>query len=305
MKSDIIQSILAKNWFMHPRQISAFANFFAGIVTGSISFDEDKKPFAGTIVKPTGEKVKLYFEDDQQDPEAEKPASIFDEFPKGSSLVLPLKGIMLKEDTWWSYGTETIAAYLREAASHENITSIIVDTDSGGGAVDSVSPMVDATLFARQNGTPVISWADLSASAAYYINSPSSIIVASNNISSEFGSIGVMVSFWDFAPYWRKLGLVDHVIYAPESDHKNQPYETALKGDYKLMKSEVLSPLAKKFQSDVRNFRGGKIDITQKGILNGKMYYASEAVKNGLADEIGNFDYAVKRANELAQKINN
>jgi protease-4 len=111
-----------------------------------------------------------------------------------------------------------------------------------------------------------------------------------------------MLSFLDIMPMWEKMGVKRHVIYAPESDYKNLDFENALKGDYELMKTETLSPLAKKFQSDVRKYRSGKVDITQKGILNGRMFYAKDAIKYGLADEIGNLDYAVKRAGQLADK---
>jgi ClpP class serine protease len=51
----------------------------------------------------------------------------------------------------------------------------------------------------------------------------------------------------------------------------------------------------------VRENRAGKIDIKQKGILNGKMFYADDAVRFGLADGIGNFNYALERATQLAK----
>jgi protease-4 len=153
-----------------------------------------------------------------------------------------------------------------------------------------------------QKSKPVVAFSDLAASAAYWTASSADLIIASNDISSEFGSIGVMMSFMDIRPMWEKEGVKFHKIYAPESNYKNLPFEKALEGDYDLIKSEELSPLAKRFQKAVRQNRKGKVDITQKGILNGKMYYARDAVKVGLADEIGNREYAIRRAVELASK---
>jgi protease-4 len=110
------------------------------------------------------------------------------------------------------------------------------------------------------------------------------------------------MSFADVRPMWEARGVKFHTIYAPESDHKNLPWEKALEGKYDLIKDEELSPLAKRFQKAVRENRQGKVDITKKGILNGKMYFANEAIKVGLADELGNREYAIKRAVELAHK---
>jgi protease-4 len=299
--SNFLSSVLSTTWFFKPQQMVAYGMFLKGLMEGTFAyFDESKKePIRAFGISPSGLKLMMYDEDREESDT--KPESMFDNFEEGTILILPLKGVMFKEDTWWSWGTDTISSLLREAADHENILAVILDTDSGGGSVDSISPMIDTITYAKTK-MPVIALADTAASAAYYSIAPSDLIIASNNISAEFGSIGVMVNFWDIAPYWEKMGFKQHTIYAEESDFKNLPFENALKGDYKLMKEEVLSPLARKFQEDVRQYRSGKVNITVEGILNGKMFYANDAIKYGLADEIGNLEYAIKRANELAAK---
>lgn len=295
-----LSKILSTTWYFHPQELVAYGNFLKGLLEGSIIFEETKTPLAIIGSSPTGERIIMQQNNDDKNQD-NAPESIFDQFPEGSVIIIPVKGVMFKEDTWWSWGTETIGALIREAADHKNIKAIIKDVHSGGGAVNAVAPMVDATLYAKTK-KPVISISEMAASAAYYSVAADDLIIASNDISSAFGSIGVMISFWDIAPYWKKLGLKEHTIYANQSKHKNLPFENALKGDYKLIKKLVLDPLAIKFQSDVRKFRKGKVDITQKGILNGKMYYANDAIKYGLADELGNLEYAIKRANDLASK---
>lgn len=291
----LIAKIYRHSWFLDPRQAINMGPFVHDLLAGSITIEEDKPPLAVYAISPTGLKIDL------AGGPAENQESVFDNAPDGSVAFIPVKGTMLKEDTWCSYGTESIGAVMVEASRHKNISAVILEIDSGGGSVDSVPPMVDAIKIAREN-TPVISWADLAASAAYWTASESNLIIASNDISSEFGSIGVMMSFADVRPMWEKEGVKFHTIYAPESNYKNLPFEKALKGDYDLIKKEELSPLARKFQKSVRENRNGKVDITQKGILNGRMYFAQDAVKFGLADEIGNREYAIKRAVELAKK---
>lgn len=293
--SRLLMQITRSTWMIHPRLALEMGPIISQLMAGNLTFDGEKEPIAVEAFTPNGERVPLYAMDENG-----KVNSMYDNAPKGSIAIVPLKGVMLKEDTMCDYGTESIARVVREAAAHPNISAIIFDADSGGGAVDSIAPMLDAINEAKKQ-VPVLGLADLSASANYYILSATDLVIASNDISAEFGSIGVMVSWADVQPYYEKMGVKFHTVYAPESGHKNLPFENALKGDYELLKSEVLSPLARKFQADVRKFRAGKIDITQKGILNGKMYFAKDAMKNGLIDEIGNMDYAIKRASEMAK----
>ncbi|HWK58120.1 MAG TPA: S49 family peptidase [Parapedobacter sp.] len=223
-----------------------------------------------------------------------------DQAPKGSTAIIPLKGTMLKYGTWCSYGTEEVAHAMRSAAVHANINSIVLDTDSGGGSVDSVAPVVQAIEFARGLGIPVVASVDMACSAAYWAASATDRIIADNGISATVGSIGVMMSFWDVKGYYEKLGYKLHTVYAPESDHKNLAFENALKEDYELLKSEELSPLAVDFQNNVKTNRRGKLNLEEPGLLNGKTFYAQKSLAVGLIDEIGTRDRAIQYAQELA-----
>ncbi len=287
--SKFLSNVISMKWMMHPQIAVNYGAFLAGLIDGSILFEEEKPPLNAMVATPDKKIIKLY--DNQEDENGNKSDSIFDNFPKGSILILPLKGVLFKEDTWWSWGTETVSNVLREAADHKNIKAAIIDTDSGGGSVDAIPPMIDQINYSREK-MPVIGLADMAASAAYYSISATDMVIASNDISSEFGSIGVMMSWADLQPYWEKMGVKFHKVYAPESNYKNKAFENALKGNYELLK----------FQNDVRKFRAGKIDITQKGILNGRMFYARDAVKYGLADKLGNLDFAIEQAISMAGK---
>jgi protease-4 len=92
-----------------------------------------------------------------------------------------------------------------------------------------------------------------------------------------------------------------HTVYAPESKDKNLAFEKALKGDYALMQSEILSPLAQQFQNHVKQSRSGKLDEKVPGILSGKMFFAQAALEHGLIDSIGNMQKAISKALELAE----
>lgn len=226
----------------------------------------------------------------------------FTKAPEGSVAVIPLKGDMMKEGTMCSYGTEEIAAVVREAADAKNIVGIRLDIDSGGGAVDAIPPMLDAIAYSQQKGKPVVAACDLCASAAYYVASHCDSIVAVNDISAEFGSIGVMMQFPDYAKYYEQKGIKIHTIYSDLSDYKNAPFEAARKGDYKSIKEEMLNPLARQFQEAVKTHRKDlKQDVD--GILKGRVFYARQALANGLIDEVGTTESATERVRQLSAQM--
>jgi len=223
----------------------------------------------------------------------------FADAPAGSIAVIPLRGSMLKYGTYCSYGTTEIAEMVNEAAESSKITGIVLDIDSGGGSVDAIAPMVQAIRNAQSKGKAVVACCDLCASAAYYVACYCDEIMAANEISSEIGSIGVMMSFMDYAKYYEKEGVTQHTIYSNLSTYKNGPFEAARKGEYDQIKSEELDPLAKKFQEAVKHRRGGKLNQAVEGIIAGRMFFSSDAKENGLIDSIGTLETAVKRTKEI------
>jgi protease-4 len=222
------------------------------------------------------------------------------DIPEGSVGIVSMSGAMLKYGTLCSYGTTEIVPRLSYMDNHPNIIGNVFVVDSPGGAVNAIAPLQQ---FQATRKKPLVALVDVGASAAYYAIAGSDYIMADNTISSAFGSIGVVASFMDLKPYYEKLGAKVHTVYAPESTHKNLPFENALKGEYDALKVEILSPLAVNFQNYVKENRKN-LKLDTEGILNGKMFYAKEAVEVGLCDAIGDMRAALKKVQELAELKN-
>src|SRR5690606_36973100 len=58
-------------------------------------------------------------------------------------IVLPIKGTMLKYGTLCSYGMDEIAYYTKYYAAREDVSAIVLDIDTGGGATNAVPPMIE------------------------------------------------------------------------------------------------------------------------------------------------------------------
>ena len=230
-------------------------------------------------------------------------ASSYDNVPEESTAIVSIAGTMLKYGTMCSYGTTEIAAAIIEAANHPRIGSMVADYDSGGGSVDAIAPIIEAQNYFRSKGKSIVACVDLCASAAYYSAIYCNEIIAGNDISSEIGSIGVMMSFWDWAKAKEEQGGKQHTIYSNHSDWNNKPFELALKGEYEQIKLEELDPLAKKFQAAVIQRRGDKLKQETAGILAGRMFFAETAKEVGLIDHVGSLDMAIGRAREIRNNM--
>lgn len=292
MKSNyLITTLLRGKWFIDHRIDLETGEIIDKLLNrqfaGQTNILSDNKPFSFSIISSGG-----------AIPVADE---IPDEIPKDTTAVFLVEGTMLKNGSLSHYGTTEIAAVIQKAATHKKISSIVLRFDSGGGAVDSIAPLAEVIQLAQANGKPVVASCDLCASAAYFVATYCDEIHADNDISAEFGSIGVMMSFRDYQKYYEKSGITEHRVYSNLSEHKNQPLELALQGKYDLIKTEMLDPLARKFQEIVlKNMPSIKADT--EGILSGKTFYAAEALENGMIHAIGDLDYSITRARQLKQK---
>lgn len=219
----------------------------------------------------------------------------------GSVMIVNLTGTMIKYGTMCSWGADELTAKLQSAENNPNVIGSILRTDSGGGSVAAIGLFVD--FLTSNRNKPVVALCDMAASAAYYTAVHCDHIMAENNISSEFGSIGVMCQFADFSEYYEKEGIKIHTIYSDHSANKNEEFQKALKGDYTLIKNESLNPLAVKFQNAVKDARPELKE--EPGLLNGKMFYAEKALELGMIDSIGNMGAAIEKVKELAGNSGN
>ena len=200
------------------------------------------------------------------------------------------------EDLEWIVpGMDDIAALLEYAMQSPDIDGAILVFNTPGGTTQS---LIHIEEVLKKRTKPVVAVVDgMCASAGMYTASLCDRIIALNKMCSV-GSIGVMVQLVDYGPFYKKQGIKIIEIYPPESADKNKSYRDAIDGKTQTMIDEVLTPLAVNFQNIVREHR--PVDESVDGVLSGKMFYAEDAIKAGLVDEIGNFETAVAAINSIS-----
>ena len=216
--------------------------------------------------------------------------------PQNSIGVILIAGPMVKYGTWYAWGTDELVQFAMDFERDPNIIGQVWLMDSGGGGVNAIAPYHE---FLKRKTKPVIGLADTCASANYHVGCALDKLFARNNISSMFGSIGVVATIIDFTKYLKDLGIKEHLIYASQSSYKHKSYNDALTGKYEDFRKEHLNPLAIQFQEFVKSNRP-KLKTDVEGIIEGYCFYADDALQNGMIDGIIDFEEAVDQVKFLA-----
>ncbi|MHA3788318.1 S49 family peptidase [Flavobacterium hauense] len=212
------------------------------------------------------------------------------EVPPGSVAVVDMVGILIKYGDWCTNGATEIVAVLDEIEANPNYIGYVLYGDGPGGAVNAISPFVSFGL--RRKKPSVGLYEQLCSAHLYAMLQCVDHLMAENDLSATIGSVGVVLSFKDNRKFLESLGYVIHEIYPDESEDKNLALRLALEGKYDMIKKEMLSPLAIKFQNAVVDTRP-KLKKNAPGVLTGKTFYTDQAIEYGLVDSKGSLSDAI------------
>ncbi|EPC6173050.1 signal peptide peptidase SppA [Serratia marcescens] len=230
--------------------------------------------------------------------------SIYDYQPKpdanqgGKIAVVFANGaIMDGPQTPGNVGGDTTAAELRQARLDPAIKAVVFRVNSPGGSV-SASEVIRSELAAvRAAGKPVVvSMGGMAASGGYWVSTPADYIIASP--STLTGSIGIFGIINTYEKTLDTLGVhTDGVATSPLADIA---VTKALPQEFSQMMQLNIGNGYKNFLDLVAKSR--KMTPQQVDqIAQGHVWLGSDAKVNGLVDQLGDFDDAVKKAAELAK----
>ncbi|HIE3984123.1 signal peptide peptidase SppA [Serratia nevei] len=230
--------------------------------------------------------------------------SIYDYQPKpdanqgGKIAVVFANGaIMDGPQTPGNVGGDTTAAELRQARLDPAIKAVVFRVNSPGGSV-SASEVIRSELAAvRAAGKPVVvSMGGMAASGGYWVSTPADYIIASP--STLTGSIGIFGIINTYEKTLDTLGVhTDGVATSPLADIA---VTKALPQEFSQMMQLNIENGYKNFLDLVaksRKMTPQQVDL----IAQGHVWLGSDAKANGLVDQLGDFDDAVKKAAELAK----
>ena len=207
-------------------------------------------------------------------------------------MVIPIHGLIMPRGDWLSelfgmFSLTSFRARLREAINNEDVTSVVLDIDSPGGLVDGVPETAAEIRQARETKKIVAVANTEAASAAYWLASQASEIVAQP--SAEVGSIGVFMLHRDVSAAMDQLGVKHTFISAGKYKTDGNPYEPLADDARDYLQSQV-DDTYDMFTSDVATGRGVKKSVVEKEYGQGRMLGAKAALSAGMIDRIGTLE---------------
>jgi protease IV len=194
-----------------------------------------------------------------------------------------------------SGGTVSQVKRALKLAADDDVAGLLLYIDSpGGGVTDSDVIYQAIRRFKQEHPTkPVLAqFGDIAASGGYYIAVAADHILAPR--TGITGSIGVIMSAWNFTEAAKKVGVEQVAIKSART-----PYKDMLSPTRPLQPAEhamLLSIVDELFDQFVSVVDEGRPGLDRDGVLRaatGAVYTASQAKELGLVDEIGDQEAAL------------
>jgi len=203
----------------------------------------------------------------------------------GNTAIIDVEGVILNkcsalETMCGAFSLQTFKQNLKTVAADENVLNIILNISSGGGTVTGVPEAADLIAAIAKTKDVYAYTDDCIASAAYWLASQCKGIFLSK--SAEIGSIGVYLALLDVTAMYQQEGVKLELFKAGKFKAMGIPGKP-LSDDEKSLLQAGVDKTYKQFVSYVSANR--KLDTE---IMQGQMFDADDAIKNGLADGVIN-----------------
>lgn len=198
-----------------------------------------------------------------------------------------------------SVGDKEYVKIFNDLAEDDKVKAVVLHVNSPGGSALSAENMHHALKNLKNTGKPlVISMGDYAASAGYYISALADHIIATENTLT--GSIGVFLVMPNAKTLLNdRLGINFDTVSTGEFSAGLTPLYDLTKKEKQWLQLRTQSM----YQSFLERVASGRdMDVKEVDkIAQGRVWTGPQAVQNGLVDEIGNLDVAIKKAAELAE----
>ena len=187
---------------------------------------------------------------------------------------------------------DEIKGYVKDSS----IRAIVLRVDSPGGGVVPSQEIYEQVKKARAKKKVIVSMGSVAASGGYYISAPADAIVA--NPGSITGSIGVIMVVPNLKGLLDKVGIKTEVVKSGRLKDLASVFRGIGPEEREILQG-VMDDVHEQFMKAVAD--GRKLKISKvRGMADGRIFSGRQALKAGLVDEIGDLDFAVKKAAKMA-----
>lgn len=186
---------------------------------------------------------------------------------------------------------------LKEAREDDDVKAIVLRVDSPGGSALTSELIWREIEITKKVKPVVVSMGNLAASGGYYISCNANRIFAEPGTIT--GSIGVFGMLPNFTQLSNRIGIHTETVNT-HANASGYSVFTPLQDNTRSIIQESVENVYKTFVTRVA--AGRKMTFEQvDAIAQGRVWAGSEAVKNGLVDELGGLDKAIAYAAKLGK----
>ena len=187
---------------------------------------------------------------------------------------------------------------LKKAAEDKDVRALVVRLNTPGGTVTASDIIYrELMLFRERTKVPVVAvMMDVAASGGYYIALAADTIVA--HPTTVTGSIGTIMVTANVEGLMQKLGVAANTIKSAEHKDMGSPFRTLTAEERRIFQS-VIDELQRQFVGKVVERRGIPADAA-RGLADGRIYTAQQALAHRLVDAIGYVPDAIEAARRAA-----
>ncbi len=287
----------------HPRSL-AFLTAIGKLAAGELSDKEVRAVFGegdnGLDIQ-LGAYFKYEISDDGDDGYASRRAAalaapvVIPGGGKGKSIaVVSMRGVALYDMEYqpYCYSTLNVAQQMRSLTQNADIGTIVMIVDSPGGSVTGTPEAGDAIFAAAKKKRVVALVSPLAASAAYWMCSQASEIIATP--TADVGSIGVFMMHVDYSKMLDAAGIKPTFVFAGDHKVDGNPYEPLSADALAYYQAEV-DNIYGAFLAAVARGRGVDAEAVKANYGQGRTMMAPAAKKAGMIDTVATLDVAMNQ----------
>lgn len=219
----------------------------------------------------------------------------------GSISVLNIYGtiaprLSAMQDVSGGVSAEAISRAFTESVNNPDVSAIVLNIDSPGGAVGGIAEL-SQQIFEARGKKPIISVANgQMASAALWIGSAADEVVATPS-ATDIGSYGVMSIHQDDTKALEKAGIEQTIVGSTQ--YKTEGYGPMTES-LKSRMQERVDLISAQFGADLARNYGVSVSTVNTKFGKGRTFLADEAVQAGLAHRISTLESVLEELSSVA-----
>lgn len=256
------------------------------LVTAGVTKKEDKQ----TAAEMGQLNELLYGSETPQEKVIEKGSA-------GKKIVkLTIDGTIADDGTSGVFSTASYnhSAFMKQLAAvkkDDNVKGVLLEVNSPGGSVYETAEITRQLNAIKAKGVPIyVAMENQAASGGYYVSAGADKIFASDETMT--GSIGVIMSNINYSGLLEKLGVSDTTIKSGALKDIGSAVRPQTEADKKVLQAFVDSSYDR-FVKVVARGRHMNEEQVRK-LADGRIYDGAQAKENGLVDQIGYPDQALR-----------